>query len=958
MHTNISKSMVKNNNIDKNIIKNNNIDKNIIKNNNIVTGKKICLNMIVKDEAHVIKQTLDNICSYIQFSDYVISDTGSTDGTEEVIKSFFDELGICGKIFRDEWLDFGHNRTLALKHGREYSKSDFLFIFDADDMIYGKMDMRIGDADFWRKDAYFLKFGGGLCYKRILLVDNKLEWKFEGVLHEYIVCVTKSLGNGDGIGLIEGEYFVDSGKTGARSKDPQKYVKDAAILENAFIKTIGTDISVRYAFYCAQSYRDAGMKEKSIEWYKKRVDLKGWNQEVYYSYYMIGQKYSELGEIEKAIFYWSLGIEVDKERLECIYEIISYFRKNEKYAIAYGYFNMIINGWSEGMGYNWWDVDLNDKLFSGRGIYLYLLKYEMTIVLFYVGELKLGLQYYKDLFRIAREYKCFDLDIALSLLRNFPFYLRREGDEFIGDFELNELYMNFVREIYLTFGGRIMDSDVKIIEYCVEKLVNWYNSDGRLGEIKNRLIEREKSGEGEVNVWRGVENYISNNTCFGIFLTITSCKRYDLFVKTVNSFLMCCKDISEIKGFLCVDDNSSVEDRKRMLKEYPFFKFYFKRDEERGHLKSMNIIWQKVRESGAKYWIHLEDDWLFLKPEYYVGRSVGFLEKYEGEGIHQVLFNKCYGETIGCYNLVGGVGVGRCDREGEVERDIETDIDYLIHVKDQAGLIGLNSAYWPHYSFRPSMCRVSAIIGLGDYSSSNTFFEREYANKYWGAGFKSAYFNEICCLHIGRLTNDRNKDDGMRSKNAYELNEVKQFNIDERKDMGHESENMVVTKDMNVREYVKIVDGCLFIEEYDFFGSDIEFFNQEADNGKMSIKEMIETANDLDGCVAFNTLGYFKNDFMMDKLITNDLLRGCDRWGVKRGIYIRIDKLSEENRYYKIRGINTLDPEFMGDSGIARTSNGFWKKTISFGKENIKKINDIYDFWIEVDIVKYYNTLK
>jgi tetratricopeptide (TPR) repeat protein len=940
--------------------KNQDIVKNrdMTKNRNM--GIKICLNMIVKNEAHVIKKTLENICSYIEFADYVISDTGSTDGTEEVIKSFFDGLGIRGKIFHDEWLDFGHNRTVALKHGRENSNADFLFIFDADDMIYGKMDMRMGDRDasFWRKDAYFLKFGGGLCYKRILLVDNKLEWKFEGVLHEYIVCVTKSLGAGEGIGLIEGEYFVDSGKTGARSKDPEKYVKDAAILEKAFIREGGTDIGVRYAFYCAQSYRDAGMKEKSIEWYKKRVELKGWNQEVYYSYYMIGQKYNELGEIEKAIFYWGLGIEADKERLECIYEIISYFRKTGKYAIAYGYFNMILNGRRD-----WWEVDLNDKLFSVRGIYLYLLKYEMTIVLFYVGELKLGLQYYKDLFRIAREYKCFGLDIGLGLLRNFPFYLG--GEVFVGDLELNELYMNYVREIYLTFGGRIMDSDIKIIEYCVDKLVNWYNTDQRLGEIKNRLIERDRSGEGEVNVGRGVENDVSRNICCEIFLTITTCKRYDLFVKTVNSFLLCCKDIGAITGFLCVDDNSSAEDRKRMLMEYPFFKFYFKREEERGHLKSMNIIWGKVRESGAKYWIHLEDDWLFMKPEYYVGRSVGFLERHEREEIHQILFNKCYGETIGCYNLVGGVGVGRCDGEREIKgcvdrgvdrdvnRGVDRDLNYLLHVKDQTGLNGLNSAYWPHYSFRPSMCRVSAIIGLGDYSSSNTFFEMEYANKYWRAGFKSAYFNEICCLHIGRLTGDRNKDDGMRSKNAYELNEVKQFNED--------AVSTINERERKSNEFIKIVDGYLYIEEYDFFGEDIEFINQESDNGKMSIKEMIKVANDLDECVAFNTLGYFKNDFMMDRLITNDFLKGCDRWGVKRGIYVRIDKLSEENRYYKIRGINTLDPEFLGDfeeDAIARTSKGFWKKTISFAEGNIIKINDIYDFWIEVDIVKYYNTLK
>jgi len=871
----------------------------------IGSKKTICLNMIVKNEAHIIKQTLQNICSYIKITDYIISDTGSTDGTESVITNFFEEVGIKGMIFHDEWLDFGHNRTIALKHGYEHSTSDFLFIFDADDMIHGKMDF---EEEFNRnvnaKDAYYMKFGCGLVYKRVLLVNNKLEWKFEGVLHEYIVCVSLNSGLNN-IGLIDGDYFVDSGKTGARSKDLDKYIKDAAILEKAFAKETGSDLAVRYAFYCAQSYRDAGLREKSIEWYKKRIDLKGWGQEVYYSYYMIGQKYSELGEAEKAVFYWSLGIEVDKERLECIYEIISFFRKNGKYDLAYGYFKMFLFVRGGGEGCDWWNVDLNDKLFSVRGIYLYLLKYEMTIILFYVGEFATGLRYYKDLFRVALEHKCFGLDIGLCLLRNFQFYLGKGYDE--NDLELNELYMNYLNEIYLTLG-RFADDDIKIIEKCVGKLTTWYHYDDRLTDIKNIL---QGIGEGEVTSCKR-----------GVYLTITSCKRYDLFCKTVDSFLLCCKDIDMITGFLCVDDNSSEEDRRQMLEKYHFFKFYFKKEEERGHLKSMNIIWHKVRESGAKYWIHLEDDWLFIKPEYYVGRSVAFLDKWEADGIHQVLFNKCYGETIECYNLVGGVGI---------------DSNYLLHVKDQEGLVGLNSAYWPHYSFRPSMCRANAIIGLGDYDSPNTFFELDFANKYDGAGFKSAYFNEICCLHIGRLTRDR--DNSVRQKNAYELNAVKQFN-------GCDS-------DMDRNTYIKIVDGYLFIEDYDFFGADFEYFNTA-----MSLGEMIKMANEMDGCVAFNTLGYFKNDFIMSRLITNDFLKGVEPNGMKRGIYVKIDKLvDEENRFYRIRGINTLDTEFVGDNNcdnfIARTSNGFYKKTIDFSEGNLVKISDAYDFWIEVDIVKY-----
>ena len=51
--------------------------------------KTICLNMIVKNEAHIILETLNSVKKYIDY--WVISDTGSTDGTQTVIKEFFEK---------------------------------------------------------------------------------------------------------------------------------------------------------------------------------------------------------------------------------------------------------------------------------------------------------------------------------------------------------------------------------------------------------------------------------------------------------------------------------------------------------------------------------------------------------------------------------------------------------------------------------------------------------------------------------------------------------------------------------------------------------------------------------------------------------------------------------------------------------------------------------------------------
>ena len=213
----------------------------------------ICLNMIVKNESHVIKKTLETLIKNIKFSYFVICDTGSTDNTIEIIKDFFASQNIKGDIYIDEWKDFGYNRTLALK--RAYKKSKYLFVFDADDDIIGNLNMPTN----FEKDAYYVNFNDdGMAYKRLLLIDNHLEWIFKGVLHEFIICTNKPVMN---IGTIEGKYHITSTKTGARTRDnPQKYLKDAMVLEKAFYEAekANDTIKIRYSFYCAQSHRDNG----------------------------------------------------------------------------------------------------------------------------------------------------------------------------------------------------------------------------------------------------------------------------------------------------------------------------------------------------------------------------------------------------------------------------------------------------------------------------------------------------------------------------------------------------------------------------------------------------------------------------------------------------------------------------------------------------------------------------
>jgi GR25 family glycosyltransferase involved in LPS biosynthesis len=394
--------------------------------------------------------------------------------------------------------------------------------------------------------------------------------------------------------------------------------------------------------------------------------------------------------------------------------------------------------------YNWIEKNktsnLFHKLFVTEDIYKYLLDYEFTIIACYVGQHKNAIPSFHTLFKYANT---LSVSLKENIVSNLQFYIKFIDSENLSFFYD---YLAFVKNIYLETGSlkkHIVDITDKMKDKFTTILTH-YDS------CKILSLANSCSRENDATMKNGLN--------YDIILTITSCKRFDLFEKTINSFLNNCSDVNKITYFFCVDDNSSDEDREKMMKMYPFFDFYFKNSGEKGHRQSMNIIWNKLNELKPRFYLHLEDDWLFINKRSYVTDSISFLERVESDGIHQILFNKNYAEIVKDYNLVGG----------EI---IDKDNNIKLHIKDEPNLHGSNCAYWPHFSFRPSVIRTSAVLTMGDFNSPNTFFERDYADKYFNSGYMSAYFNEVNSIHIGKLTSESRES----KKNAYELNNEEQF---------------------------------------------------------------------------------------------------------------------------------------------------------------------------------------
>lgn len=238
---------------------------------------KIALCMIVKNESHIIHECLNSIYKYIDY--WVISDTGSTDGTQDIIKKFFEEKGIPGELHQDEWKNFGYNRTLALRHCDD--KSDYIWMIDADDKIDGNFKF----PTEMTADGYVIRMGTkDFSWWRTQIFKTSSKWEYRGVLHEYPAPTTTET---PVLLKVEGDYHLNARTLGARNvgiTPTEKYKRDAEMLEKALIDE---PTNTRYQFYLAQSYFDSQQWEKSLDAYKKRAEMGGWGEEVYYSLYRV-----------------------------------------------------------------------------------------------------------------------------------------------------------------------------------------------------------------------------------------------------------------------------------------------------------------------------------------------------------------------------------------------------------------------------------------------------------------------------------------------------------------------------------------------------------------------------------------------------------------------------------------------------------------------------------------------
>jgi tetratricopeptide (TPR) repeat protein len=148
-------------------------------------GLKLSLCMIVRDEEEMLPRCLEAVAPAVD--EIIIVDTGSTDRTIEIARSF------GARVIEREWTgSFSDARNVSFAA----ATGDWLLYLDADEVLVAEdvERLRALTGHTWREAFYFVETnftgeegtGTALTHSALRMFRNRAHYRFEGRLHEQI----------------------------------------------------------------------------------------------------------------------------------------------------------------------------------------------------------------------------------------------------------------------------------------------------------------------------------------------------------------------------------------------------------------------------------------------------------------------------------------------------------------------------------------------------------------------------------------------------------------------------------------------------------------------------------------------------------------------------------------------------------------------------------------------------
>ena len=337
---------------------------------------KIVFIGMIKNESKIIRRCLENLLGFVDA--VCITDTGSTDNTIDICNTFLKTSGKPYKVFSSKtgFVDFGTNRTESFNVAQAFVRDELNWDLETTFGLLLDADMNlVVEPNFDKeilKDFDEVKIKQCLAncmfeYYNTRLVKFSMPWVCRGVTHEYwdidtTFSIKKKLSRQC---VLQSKLWINDISDGGCKSD--KFERDIRLLLKGLEdETLHPSMKSRYYFYLAQSYMSLDDFEKSIEYYKKRIECGGWNEEVWCSTFYVANALAMSGKstIDEVEEWCQKAIDLKPERAEPYYLIASNMFQRKMYERAFHYVQKSVD----------LPVPSHDLMNLDRAVYVYSLK--------------------------------------------------------------------------------------------------------------------------------------------------------------------------------------------------------------------------------------------------------------------------------------------------------------------------------------------------------------------------------------------------------------------------------------------------------------------------------------------------------------------------------------------------------------------------------------------------------
>src|ERR1700722_2568750 len=285
--------------------------------------------MHIKNHEEEIGRCLESVKDVIDCIS--ICDTGSTDDTIKIVEQFMKKTGIPGKIYKLEKQDPRGSGTALVQKAQKTLQDlgfslpqSYLLTLDAG-MVLKASEAFVKDT--LEMDAYLiLEKSSLLSYYNYTahLLRASLPWESPGVVHTYWSYKEQHRSKKLHSLVIENQEDKDH--------YTDRLKQDARTLKQAIKEEPN---NARYLFLLAQTHKCLKQYDEAMRWYKARIEKGGDREEIWFSKFMTGTCFEEMGEWDHALYWYLEAYQFNPNRSASLQKIATHYRLEGKNDLAY-----------------------------------------------------------------------------------------------------------------------------------------------------------------------------------------------------------------------------------------------------------------------------------------------------------------------------------------------------------------------------------------------------------------------------------------------------------------------------------------------------------------------------------------------------------------------------------------------------------------------------------------------